>query len=533
MEVNIVTDNDVLNMKSELNVYDSHGIKPNYHEIARKYNCDYRTVKKYHEGYQGKPKHRKKGSKLDSFKNQIEEKAMLNRITYRGIYDWLVKTHGYDAIGSYSNFKWYCQKNDIQLKNKLSGGTRYETEPGDMAQCDWKECIKLTNKSGEDIEVNVFHLVLKYSRYSYLELTLSREQPVVFRCLINAFNFFAGVPKRILFDNMSTVIDVNVTPKRVNEKMKQFAKDFNFEVQACKARHPYTKGTNESRNKIIDWIRPYNNEFETIEDLVEIVQKINTSMNVNVCQGTQISPCIPYLTEKEYLNRLPVNQLIDKYISPGKVKVSFEQLVYFEGVKYSVDKSYVGKYVSVEKVTDKLHFYYNGKLIQVHDVSNNPIVYDKKHYKQTMMNKVSQDKLEKVVLENLSIMDKLYNKHIEITKEMACQSKSGMIAYLCNQGYLSNWIKAFLSSLTNDQLEFLYDELKKTLPYVTDEKMFFSLFKNCADSKNLKYLRFNYLIEAIGGGNSFISEEWIEITDKDFPNMLYEHFKNIAESEDK
>ena len=28
------------------------GIKPNYAELARKYNCDYRTIKKYNEGYE-------------------------------------------------------------------------------------------------------------------------------------------------------------------------------------------------------------------------------------------------------------------------------------------------------------------------------------------------------------------------------------------------------------------------------------------------------------------------------------------------
>ncbi|WP_281075250.1 hypothetical protein [Catenibacterium sp. co_0103] len=69
---------------------------------------------------------------------------------------------------------------------------------------------------------------MKFSRFSYIELTLSKERPIVFRCLINAFKFYGGVPKRILFDNMSTVIDTNVKPKRVNHKMVQFAKDMNF-----------------------------------------------------------------------------------------------------------------------------------------------------------------------------------------------------------------------------------------------------------------------------------------------------------------
>ncbi|WP_281079971.1 hypothetical protein [Catenibacterium sp. co_0103] len=42
--------------------------KPNYADLARKYGVDYRTVKKYHEGYKGKPRNRAKPSRLDPYK---------------------------------------------------------------------------------------------------------------------------------------------------------------------------------------------------------------------------------------------------------------------------------------------------------------------------------------------------------------------------------------------------------------------------------------------------------------------------------
>ena len=38
---------------------DTHGMKPNYADIARKLGLDYRMVKKYQKGYEGKPKSRK------------------------------------------------------------------------------------------------------------------------------------------------------------------------------------------------------------------------------------------------------------------------------------------------------------------------------------------------------------------------------------------------------------------------------------------------------------------------------------------
>lgn len=45
----------ILQLITELNIMDISGIIPNY-ALARKYDMDYRTVKKYHEEYLGKPK---------------------------------------------------------------------------------------------------------------------------------------------------------------------------------------------------------------------------------------------------------------------------------------------------------------------------------------------------------------------------------------------------------------------------------------------------------------------------------------------
>lgn len=46
----------ILQLITELNIMDISGIIPNYAALARKYDMDYRTVKKYHEEYPGKPK---------------------------------------------------------------------------------------------------------------------------------------------------------------------------------------------------------------------------------------------------------------------------------------------------------------------------------------------------------------------------------------------------------------------------------------------------------------------------------------------
>lgn len=78
---------------------------------------------------------------------------------------------------------------------------------------------------------------------------------------------------------MSNVVDVSAKSKIINNKMIHFSKDMNFTVLTYKSRHAYTKGTNEYRNKIFDWIRSYSDEFETFEALQEMVERINIKMN--------------------------------------------------------------------------------------------------------------------------------------------------------------------------------------------------------------------------------------------------------------
>lgn len=58
------------NFKGELAVMDSLDIKPNYDALGRKYGMDWRTVKKYHNGYEGKPDKRNKGKRYITHRSE-------------------------------------------------------------------------------------------------------------------------------------------------------------------------------------------------------------------------------------------------------------------------------------------------------------------------------------------------------------------------------------------------------------------------------------------------------------------------------
>lgn len=89
--------------------------------------------------------------------------------------------------------------------------------PGVQAQVDWKEGISIASKYGEIFTINVFHIALSFARYSYLELSIQKRIEDVYRGLIGGFKAFGGVPSEILFDNMSTVANTQIRPKKPTE----------------------------------------------------------------------------------------------------------------------------------------------------------------------------------------------------------------------------------------------------------------------------------------------------------------------------
>lgn len=56
---------------------------------------------------------------------------------------------------------------------------------------------------------------------------------------------------------MASVVDLKGNHRHINDKMRAFAKDFNFKIKLCKPRHPYTKGKVEVINKFLSWLYPY------------------------------------------------------------------------------------------------------------------------------------------------------------------------------------------------------------------------------------------------------------------------------------
>lgn len=302
----------IQNLKTQLRIMQLSKIKPNFSELARQYSIDRRTVKKYYDGYTGKPKHRSKPSKLDQYQDLIKHKLSIKGTNVRAVYEFIIS--GVDA--------------------------------------------NITYKLGNS----------RYTRFIY---KLYKTRQDVFECLIDAFKSAGGVPREILFDNMSSVVDRDGNKINISNQMKAFAKDFNFKIKLCKPRHPFTKGKVESANKFMTWLLPYEHEFETEAELQAILDKISNKVNTSPCQETGVPPLLLFQKEKEYLQSLPKDDVIESYLTHDRQTiVRADSLVTFMNSKYSVSPEYIGKPVRLRVSDDILYIYFNTEQIAVHKISN-------------------------------------------------------------------------------------------------------------------------------------------------------------------
>lgn len=379
-------------------------IKPNYSELARIYSKDRRTIKKYDLGYEGRPNTRNKASKLDTYYDEISEKLSYKGARIKSVYEFLKDKYG-DYIGGYNNFTIYVKKKEFLVNKSKTPSVRFETPMGKQAQVDWKEDIKLVSKHGELFEFNVFAYKLGNSRKVYFEYSITKTREDVYRCIINACKSLGGVPEEILFDNMSSVVDVSTG--KTNNKFLEFAKDIGFKVRRCRVRKPQTKGKVETANKFLDWLIPYNYEFENELDLIKIIEIISKKVNATANKTTGVPPNLLFQKEKEYLQLLPQKSLMESYISADKkYKVYPDSLINYNGQKYSVPYKYINQFVTVKQIDDLLQIYCNTELVSTHKISNRIFNYIPEQYKDMLVTTaIRKEKLDDIVENNLKNFD--------------------------------------------------------------------------------------------------------------------------------
>jgi len=405
-------------------IYEVNHLKPNLCRLSRELNCDRRTIKKYLDGYK-KPSTRTKSSKIEAYHDIIAELLSDENIQIfeykQNLWRFLKDNHGLDCaestfrqhISKYPEFDAYFRKS----RKKLKSGSlmRYETDPGEQAQIDWKESMDFTLSTGEIMEINIFVFLLSHSRFRIFKLSLIKSQEILLNFLTESFEAIGGVPKVLLTDNMKTIMDTPRTEYskgKVNNRFANFAKDFGFELKPCVAGRPSTKGKVETTMKFLDEIKAYNGLLN-YQELHELVAKINDRVNASYHQGSGTIPAFAFKKEKDHLSELPDSKIRGHYkMINANHKVNKSSLFSFRSNMYSVPPEYIGKTVRVQVYANQLHVYYSTKLIAVHPLTNQKLNYQEVDYLQITRKtfRFGDDKIREIAKDNLRKIGDQYKK---------------------------------------------------------------------------------------------------------------------------
>ena len=118
---------------------------------------------------------------------------------------------------------------------------RYETTPGEQAQVDFSDFGRLT--SGQ--KLYGLSVVLAYSRFMFLRFSERMDVQELLFGLVQAFEYFGGLPKKLLFDNAKTVVikrGKSTKDSKLNSRFADFLGHYGLELMLCRPRRAQTKG---------------------------------------------------------------------------------------------------------------------------------------------------------------------------------------------------------------------------------------------------------------------------------------------------
>ena len=119
---------------------------------------------------------------------------------------------------------------------------------GEAAQVDWGEWINMDVIGGRR-RVSFFVMVLCHSRMLYAEMVFGESMEFWLQAHRNAFEFFGGIPERVIVDNCKTAVikaQKNFRNAEINPTYQEFANRCGFSITACAPYHPESKGCVEN-----------------------------------------------------------------------------------------------------------------------------------------------------------------------------------------------------------------------------------------------------------------------------------------------
>jgi hypothetical protein len=245
----------------------------------------------------------------------------------------------------------------------------YPAEPGGEAQIDYGRLGRwLDPVTGKLVTVWAFVMVLACSRHMFVRPVVRLDQQAWSECHVAAFGFFAGVPGRLVPDNLKTGVQrPDLYDPKINRSYAELAAHYGCLVDPARARRPADKPRVE---RPMPYVRDSFWRGQVFTSLPQMqAEAVRWSAEVagqRACRPLDgAAPAAVFAAaERHALKPLPAEPFVLATWATAKIGPDIHARV--GKVLYSVPWRHIGKTADV-RVTDTLvQFFIGGQLVKTH-----------------------------------------------------------------------------------------------------------------------------------------------------------------------
>ena len=269
--------------------------------------------------------------RIEALLDESDQMPRKQRYTANKIYH-IIKAEGYaGSAGSVHNY--VSRKRKKRKRKQLY--LPLEFDMGQDAQADWGAGI--VEMAGKRMTVQLFVMRLNYSRARFVMAFPFQKQEAFFEGHVQAFRFFAGVPRRVTYDNLKTAVFriLEGHNREEQQAFKGFRSYYLFESHYCTPGQAHEKGGVEND---IGYVQ---RNFLAPMPQVDSFEELNTYLHDQCQQDLERhirghKQTVQQLWRAEQKHLIPLPESNYQACRTHLVKVNPYSQVVFETNRYSV-----------------------------------------------------------------------------------------------------------------------------------------------------------------------------------------------------
>jgi transposase len=280
----------------------------------------------------------------------------------KAIHAALCREHGY--TGSYSSVARMLVA--LRAAQPPEVTVRLSFEPGEAAQVDFGAGPVLVHPDGQPRRTWAFVMTLCHSRHQYVEFVWDQSVASWLGCHRRAFEWFAGVPARLIIDNAKCAITrACARDPLVQRAYAECAEGYGFKIEACPPHDPQKKGIVEAGVKYVKGNFLPTRTFRDLADLnAQARAWVMSEAGMRIHGTTRVAPLQWFELERPLLRALP--DVAPDLGTWHRVSVHRDCHVQFDKILYSAPFALAGKRLWLRATDAALALYEDFRHVVTH-----------------------------------------------------------------------------------------------------------------------------------------------------------------------